>query len=191
MECDHISRENPPTNQFPTNLQTLLANHFIMDLIDQTYKSEGPTNLSTNPSSGNSESGVGYVEKESLTPELNFHNTIFQFVNKSSPENDVVPHQVDAQPTFPALAIEPTVPIDVSTGLHEDEDLLYAHNNASCTNARKVLPHKKRISRKLKGNIIPELDHQHKHVQDVAPLRCTAVKYAAMLCTPNWTSLPI
>ncbi|EDW54186.1 zinc finger imprinted 2 [Drosophila sechellia] len=162
-----MERKEVDTQQFIDH--TLLANHFIMDLIDQTYKSEGPTNLSTNPSSGNSESGVGYVEKESLTPELNFHNTIFQFVNKSSPENDVVPHQADAQPTFPALAIEPTVPIDVSTGLHEDEDLLYAHNNASCTNARKVLPHKKRISRKLKGNIDPDLDHQHKHVQDVTP----------------------
>ncbi|XP_016980981.2 zinc finger protein 777 [Drosophila rhopaloa] len=139
-------------------------NHFIMDLIDRT-----------NPSSGNSENGVGYVEKEPLTPELNFHNTIFQFV-KSSPENDVVP-QPDSQPAFPALAIEPTVPIDVSTGLHDDEDLLYAHSNASCTNARKVLPHKKRISRKLKGNIDADLD-QHKHVQDVAP---TSI-YSCELC---------
>ncbi|XP_017007136.2 uncharacterized protein [Drosophila takahashii] len=171
-----MERKEVDTQQFIDH--TLLAtelynnnnNHFIMDLIDHTNR--------TNPSSGNSENGVGYVEKESLTPELNFHNTIFQFVNKSSPENDVVPHhQPVAQPTFPALAIEPTVPIDVSTGLHvhEDEDLLYAHNNASCNaNARKVLPHKKRISRKLKGNIDAELDHVHhhhvhKHVQDVAP----------------------
>ncbi|XP_017075552.2 LOW QUALITY PROTEIN: uncharacterized protein LOC108110827 [Drosophila eugracilis] len=177
-----MERKEVDTQQFIDH--TLLAtelmrdpNHFIMDLIDHTYKSEGPTNLSTNPSSGNSENGVGYVEKESLTPELNFHNTIFQFVNKSSPENDVVPHQPDAQATFPAMAIEPTVPIDVSTGLHEDEDLLYAHNNASCTNARKVLPHKKRISRKLKGNIDADLE-QHKHVQDVAP----ASLYSCEIC---------
>ncbi|XP_017047574.1 uncharacterized protein LOC108092490 [Drosophila ficusphila] len=176
-----MERKEVDTEQFIDH--TLLAtelmrdpNHFIMDLIDHTYKAEGPTNLSTNPGAGNPENGVGYVEKESLTPELNFHNTIFQFVNKSSPENDVVP-QPDSQPAFPALAIEPTVPIDVSTGLHEEEDLLYAHNNASCTNARKVLPHKKRISRKLKGNLDADLD-QHKHVQDVAP----SALYSCEIC---------
>ncbi|XP_017110636.1 serendipity locus protein H-1 [Drosophila elegans] len=179
-----MERKEVDTQQFIDH--TLLAtelmrdpNHFIMDLIDHTYKAEGPTNLSRNPSSGNSESGVGYAEKESLTPELNFHNTIFQFVNKSSPENDVVPQQPDSQPAFPALAIEPTVPIDVAAGLvHDDGDLLYAHNNVSCTNARKVLPHKKRISRKLKGNIDADLD-VHKHVQDVAP---SVSIYSCELC---------
>ncbi|EDV30791.1 uncharacterized protein Dana_GF14870 [Drosophila ananassae] len=175
-----MERKEVDTQQFIDH--TLLASEllrggdphpFIIDFIDQSGvfpKSEGPTNLSTNP--GNPTNGTG----DSLTPELNFHSSIFQFVNKSSPETDVVVPQQVAQPAFPALAIEPTVPIDVPAGLHEDEELLYAPN-ASTTNARKVLPHKKRISRKLKGTIEADME-QHKNVQDVAP----SALYSCEIC---------
>ncbi|KAH8329518.1 hypothetical protein KR074_012397 [Drosophila pseudoananassae] len=175
-----MERKEVDTQQFIDH--TLLAsellrggdtNPFIMDFIDHTGvfpKAEGPTNLSTNP--GNPTNSTS----DSLTPELNFHSSIFQFVNKSSPETDVVVPQQVAQPAFPALAIEPTVPIDVSAGLHEDEELLYAPN-ASTTNARKVLPHKKRISRKLKGTIEADME-QHKNVQDVAP----SAVYSCEIC---------
>lgn len=160
-------------------------NHFIMDLIDHTYKAEGPTNLSTSAVVGNHHpAGSAYADveiKDTLTPES--LNTIFQFVNKSSSPESVEqqqhqvshhqqqqqPQEVNQQPAFPALgSIEPIpVPImDVAT-----EELLYnnAHNASSCMNARKVLPHKKRISRKLKGNIDNDLEQHKEHVQDVTP----------------------
>ncbi|KAH8413097.1 hypothetical protein KR009_007917 [Drosophila setifemur] len=146
-------------------------NQFIMHLM-----AEGPTNLSTSSGNPSNENG-----SDSLTPDLNFHSSIFQFVNKSSPEPDVVQQQQQqqdvVQPAFPALAIQPTVPIDVNTGLHGEEELLYAHN-ASCTNARKILPHKKRISRKLKGNIEADLEQHNKHVQEVAP----SALYSCEIC---------
>ncbi|BFF96247.1 uncharacterized protein DMAD_13485 [Drosophila madeirensis] len=173
-------------------------NHFIMDLIDHTGvfpKAEGPTNLTTSTGNAPNDGTGGYVEKDALTPELNFHNTIFQFVNKHVNESSsgdsvvgpVVSQQVP-QPAFPALAIEPTVPIDVSTGLHavDDDDLLYVHN-ALTTNARKVLPHKKRISRKLKGNIEAEMElqhqqqQQHKHVVQHVPVGAAAL-YSCEIC---------
>ncbi|XP_062142147.1 serendipity locus protein H-1 [Drosophila sulfurigaster albostrigata] len=218
-----MERKEVDTQQFidHTLLATeLMHNNFMMDLMDQSGvfpKAEGPRNLSTtNSSTGTGNVGVDYGEKHhTLTPpELNFHNSIFQFVNKhvvdepnatnsndvpaSSEErtrnsnnypketdvefltlNDVVPQQ-GSQPTFPALAIEPTVPIDVACPALQDDELLYAHS-VSTTNARKVLPHKKRISRKLKGSlggIEMELE-QHKHqVPVVAPYSCEICGYA-------------
>lgn len=222
-----------------------MHNNFMMDYIDHSGvfpKTEAPTNLSTTGSTPN----VGNVGgQEALTPpELNFHNTIFQFVNKhvvdadeanasrrsdvpttperssrntyakesdvefltlnssflnaaadaaaaaaaSTTDNNVVAAQQGSQPDFPALSIEPTVPIDVAQVL-EDDDLLYAHS-VSTTNARKVLPHKKRISRKLKGSLAyPETDmeleqqhgkHVHNHVQVpvVATYSCEICAYA-------------
>ncbi|KAH8378110.1 hypothetical protein KR093_009377 [Drosophila rubida] len=219
-----MERKEVDTQQFidHTLLATeLMHNNFMMDLMDQTGvfpKAEGPTNLSTTNSS-TATGSVGYVEKHhTLTPpELNFHNSIFQFVNKhvvdepnatrssavpASPEertrsdnyaketdvefltlNDVVPQQ-GSQPAFPALAIEPTVPIDVACPALQDDELLYAHS-VSTTNARKVLPHKKRISRKLKGSLVgmeTELEqHKHQHhvqVPVVAPYSCEICGYA-------------
>ncbi|XP_030243937.1 zinc finger protein 384 isoform X2 [Drosophila navojoa] len=233
-----MERKEVDTQQFidHTLLATeLMQNNFMMDLMDHTGvfpKTEGPTNLSTTTHHSTTNGG-GYVEKHTLTsPELNFHNTIFQFVNKhvveepngartdavpTSPErttnnyvkdtdvefltlnssfldradaaaaataggNENVVAQQVPQPTFPALAIEPTVPIDVNAALHGD-DLLYAHN-ASVTNARKVLPHKKRISRKLKGSVCGLMEgeleqHKHQHVvSTVANYSCEICGYA-------------
>ncbi|XP_034471751.1 zinc finger X-chromosomal protein [Drosophila innubila] len=223
-----MERKEVDTQQFIDHTllaSELMQNNFMMDLIDHSGvfpKPEGPTNLSTPSNTANE--AVGFVPKPTLTPELNFHNTIFQFVNKhvvdddeanatrsntvpASPErtrsnyakesdvefltlnssflnsgasaavtgNDVEAQQ-GSQPAFSALAIEPTVPIDVSTGLQDDE-LLYVHS-ACTTNARKVLPHKKRISRKLKGNLADmEADlEQHKPV--VATYSCEICGYA-------------
>ncbi|KAH8259935.1 hypothetical protein KR038_005317 [Drosophila bunnanda] len=172
-------------------------NHFIMDLIDHTYKAEGPTNLSTSAVHGSHHpTGSTYADveiKDTLTPES--LNTIFQFVNKSSssPESveqhqqqHEVSHQqeVNQQPAFPALGnIEPIpVPImDVAT-----EELLYA--SSACMNARKVLPHKKRISRKLKGNmdndLLVEQQQQHKELvqEDVPDVPGSSALYSCEIC---------
>ncbi|XP_023031560.1 uncharacterized protein LOC6642279 [Drosophila willistoni] len=169
-----MERKEVDAQQFIDHDHTLLAsdlmrdpNNFIMDLIDTGVfpKSEGPTNLSTtrpNAAGGIVTSDQGNVTGDSLTPDMNFHNSIFQFVNKHV-EDDVVaraPLDQGEQPAFPALVIEPTVPID--------DDLLYSNAAAAhATNARKVLPHKKRISRKLKGNIESDIMehelHHHQH----------------------------
>ncbi|KAL7740994.1 hypothetical protein ACLKA6_013438 [Drosophila palustris] len=99
--------------------------------------------------------------KESDDEFLTLNSSFLNAAAAAEAGNDVEPQQ-GSQPAFPALAIEPTVPIDVSTALQDDE-LLYTH--LSTTNSRKVLPHKKRISRKLKGNLASmETDlEQHKH----------------------------
>ncbi|KAH8281962.1 hypothetical protein KR054_004372, partial [Drosophila jambulina] len=170
-------------------------NHFIMDLIDHTYKAEGPTNLSTSAVHHPTQSAYADVEiKDTLTPES--LNTIFQFVNKSSSSPESVDQQqqqqqqhqvnhqqeVNQQTAFPALdSIEPiAVPImDVVA----TEELLYA--SSSCMNARKVLPHKKRISRKLKGNmdndLLVEQQQQHKElVQEDVP--GSSALYSCEIC---------
>ncbi|EDW28946.1 GL19451 [Drosophila persimilis] len=189
-----MERKEVDAQQFIDHELMRDPNHFIMDLIDHTGvfpKAEGPTNLTTNTGNPPNDGTGGYAEKE-----LNFHNTIFQLVNKHVNESSaadsgvgpVVSQQVQ-QPAFPALAIEPTVPIDVSACLHavDDDDLLYVHN-ALTTNARKVLPHKKRISRKLKGNIDAEMEQQHqphhqqhKHVIQHVPPGAASL-YSCEIC---------
>ncbi|ALC37940.1 CG3407 [Drosophila busckii] len=177
-----MERKEVDTQQFidHTLLATeLMHNNFMMDLIDPAAvfpkSNEGPTNLSTNANPAN-------ASQHSLTsPELNFHNTIFQYVNKHVGDEQV-PDGARTQPAYPALAIEPTVPIDVTNAL-DDDDLLYTHC-VSTTNARKVLPHKKRISRKLKGTMASmelELEQHHKHhvpVPTVAAYSCEICGYA-------------
>ncbi|XP_030384050.1 uncharacterized protein LOC115631446 [Scaptodrosophila lebanonensis] len=152
----------------------------LMDHSGVFPKSEGPTNLTTNGNNANSSND--YSEKDELnfhnylvdrirTPDRNrsysagkeadvefltLNSTFLSAATAAtaSEDNNVsVPQATESQPAFPALAIEiePTVPIDAATGLQDDE-LLYAHS-VSTTNARKVLPHKKRISRKLKGTM--------------------------------------
>ncbi|XP_064546358.1 serendipity locus protein H-1 [Drosophila montana] len=231
-----MERKEVDTQQFidHTLLATeLMHNNFMMDLIDHTGvfpKTEGPTNLSTTAHHNDTNAAAGYVEKHTLTPpELNFHSTIFQFVNKHVDEeeeeqvqvqqanrtradavpaspvkesdvefltlnssflsraaaaaaaaaaavgNEVAPQQVP-QSAYPALAIEPVpVPIDDVP----DEELLYGHN-VNATNARKVLPHKKRISRKLKGTLLDAELEQHKHHHHVVPQ--TVANYSCEIC---------
>ncbi|KAH8334182.1 hypothetical protein KR059_007286 [Drosophila kikkawai] len=173
-------------------------NHFIMDLIDHTYKAEGPTNLSTNAVHHPAGSAYADVEiKDTLTPES--LNTIFQFVNKSSSSPESVEQQqqqhqvnhqqeVNQQPAFPALGnIEP-IPVPIMDVV-ATEELLYA--SSACMNARKVLPHKKRISRKLKGNmdnndllVEHQQQHQHKELvqEDVPDVPGSSALYSCEIC---------